>query len=357
MKPVLVVIEWHRLGDAILALSFINGAVATYDVRVICTSLTKPIFEMALPSEHIVVCDPPWEGGGLGAWRQALHILRALSPSVVVSVWADVRVHLLMAMSRASRRVGFPMTETNYYASRVPWRQRNRRLGRVMEWLAPVLVGRSLLTDLLHRKDTSQSHLQAWRQVAEVVNVAWSTPVPWMSAKPYARPLPHHKPLWLIHPGARKAVRQWSSDRFEAVVRAQVEAGHPVVVVKPPDSAGLSIAHPLISTVAPESFSELAGLVNSVDAVLCNDSAVSHLAAALGRKVVCIFGPMDPGIYAPYGNESHVVAQDVCPWRPCLDTCRMPSPICLEAVTVEMVLAEMTAVENELSAGKASEPL
>jgi ADP-heptose:LPS heptosyltransferase len=355
MKPVLVVIEWHRLGDAILALPFINGALAAFDVRVICTSLTKPVFEMILPPEHVVVCEPPWEGGGLQAWKQSLRTLRTLCPAVVVSVWADVRVHMLMALSQAPRRVGFPMTEVNYYASRVPWRRRNRLLGRMIECLGPMVLGRPLLTDTLHRTNVSQSHLLAWRQIAEVVAVAWSTTTPWMNTKPFERPIPHHKPLWLIHPGARKAVRQWPAERFEEVVKTLVETGHPVVVVKPPDSPGLSIEHPLIYSVAPGSFSELASLVNCVDAVLCNDSAVSHLAAALGRKVVCIFGPMDPNIYAPYGNESHVVVRDVCPWRPCLDTCRMSSPICVEAVTGEMVYSEMVAVEHELSEIQAKE--
>ena len=333
MKPVLVVIEWHRLGDAILALPFLSGATADFDVRVVCTSLTKPVFKMALPPDQIMVCEPPWEGGGLKAWTHSLSTIRALSPSVIVSVWADARVHFLMAMSGAPRRIGFPMTETNYYASRVTWRRRNRCLGRGIECLAPLVAGRSLLTDVLYRQNAFQSHLQAWRQISGAVGSPWSTATPWMNVKPFGFPIPCHKPLWLVHPGARKAVRQWPIERFEAVVQALVGAGNPVVVVKPPDSPGLTLNHPLIHPVAPDSFSELASLVNTVDAVLCNDSAVSHLAAALGRKVVCIFGPMDPGIFAPYGNESHVVARDVCPWRPCLDSCRMPSVMCLEAVT------------------------
>ncbi len=349
MNPVLLILEWHRIGDAILSLPFLRGAAGRFDVRVICSRITGPVFESVLLPPQVITCDPPWDGGGWRGWSRCLQIIRKQAPDIIASVWADARVHALMAASGARRRIGFPMTTTNYYASQVPWRKRNLHMGVALSKVAGLALARPLLTEPLHRHDPFQPHLQAWRQVAHALETQWMDATPWMAVPPYGQKLPDYHPLWLVHPGAQKAIRQWPMDRFLSVVRKMIDAGKPIVTVKPPDSPGLSIEHPLIHPVAPSSFMELAALVNRVDAVLCNDTAVGHLAAALGRKVVSIFGPMEPRLYAPYGNESHVAVQDVCPWRPCLDSCRMPSPICMEAVTVKQVLDSITSVEQELT--------
>lgn len=349
MKPVLVVLEWHHLGDAILALPFLQGASARFDVRVVCTPASAQVFTMANPAVDVITGEPPWETGGLRPWRQWARQLRRMKPDIIVSVWADARAHWLMALSGAPRRVGFPMTAINYYASHIPWRRRNLRAGRIMEAAGRVALAKPLLTDRLSRNSASQSHLDAWRQMADAIGIPFPTRPPWLYPPPAAIPLPDRKPLWLVHPGARQALRRWPADNFQAVIRSLADSGYPVVTVTPPDSPPLEHTHPLVRQVTPSSFRELAAVVNRVDAVLCNDSAISHLAAALGRKVVTILGPMDPGIYAPYANETHVVSRNVCRWRPCLDSCRMPSVICMEAVTTDMVLVEISRVNKELA--------
>jgi len=41
--------------------------------------------------------------------------------------------------------------------------------------------------------------------------------------------------------------------------------------------------------------------------VLCNDSAALHLAVALGRPVVTVFGPTNPRRTGPYGQSASVL--------------------------------------------------
>ena len=89
--------------------------------------------------------------------------------------------------------------------------------------------------------------------------------------------------------------------------------------------------------LSPGSLTEFFSIVSAIDYVVCNDTGVSHAAAALGKRVVCVFGANLPQWFAPYHNLDLVVQNDVCPHRPCFDRCVMPSYICLEAVTVEMV--------------------
>jgi heptosyltransferase-2 len=52
-------------------------------------------------------------------------------------------------------------------------------------------------------------------------------------------------------------------------------------------------------------------------AVVSNDSAAAHLAAAVNRPVVAIFGPTVPEFgFAPYGDK-HVIIQADVDCRPC----------------------------------------
>ncbi|MBI4616067.1 MAG: hypothetical protein HY720_20795, partial [Planctomycetes bacterium] len=39
-------------------------------------------------------------------------------------------------------------------------------------------------------------------------------------------------------------------------------------------------------------------------ALFCNDGGLLHLANALGVKTVSVFGPVDPRVYGPYGNQT-----------------------------------------------------
>ena len=57
-----------------------------------------------------------------------------------------------------------------------------------------------------------------------------------------------------------------------------------------------------------------------------NDSGIAHLAAAVGTPVVALFGPTDPAVWAPRGDDVRVVFR--------------PGPI--DQITVEEVLAAAT---------------
>ncbi len=85
---------------------------------------------------------------------------------------------------------------------------------------------------------------------------------------------------------------------------------------------------------------ELFALTAVVDRVLCHDSMMAHLAGALGKTVYTLFGPQNPDWFAPFGNRERVIIRDVCPHRPCFDRCVFPTPICIEAISVEDVIRE-----------------
>ena len=75
--------------------------------------------------------------------------------------------------------------------------------------------------------------------------------------------------------------------------------------------------------------------------VVSNDSGPAHLAAALGRPLVVLFGPTAPGRWAPTGPAVRVLYENL-PCSPCSNhgssRCPLGTHACLEAISTSKVL-------------------
>jgi ADP-heptose:LPS heptosyltransferase len=117
----------------------------------------------------------------------------------------------------------------------------------------------------------------------------------------------------LIHPGASAAARRWPARRWAAVARREAAQGRPVLVTAGPGEAAL--AHSVVreAGLGPESVSAggnllaLAGLVAAAGRVVSADTGVAHLATALRRPSVVLFGPTRPSMWGPPDRPYHRV--------------------------------------------------
>jgi len=87
----------------------------------------------------------------------------------------------------------------------------------------------------------------------------------------------------------------------------------------------------------PLSIGELKALFSASDLVITNDTGPRHIAIALGRKLVTIFGPNNPAwTETGYENETQIIGNVPC--APCdKPKCKKSEHPCMEAVTVDMV--------------------
>ncbi|PYT11364.1 MAG: hypothetical protein DMG59_26640 [Acidobacteria bacterium] len=107
----------------------------------------------------------------------------------------------------------------------------------------------------------------------------------------------------LASPLAGWGSKQWPIERYEDLAQ-QLEL--PLVVNGPPD------AEPILSRIrgAHVHISGISGLIDATrraHAVIGVDSGPMHLAAALGKPGVAIFGPTDPARNGPYGGTLRVL--------------------------------------------------
>jgi len=102
----------------------------------------------------------------------------------------------------------------------------------------------------------------------------------------------------------------------------------------------------LINFAGKTSLKELTVLLRRCTALVGNDSGPTHLAAAVGKPVVAIYGPTSTELLAPYGNQ-HITLTAAVPCRPCHRRSRAencPHLRCINDITSEQVCAAVDSL-------------
>jgi lipopolysaccharide heptosyltransferase II len=156
--------------------------------------------------------------------------------------------------------------------------------------------------------------------------------------------------LILLQPGARWLNKRWPVQHFAELVRALAkkfpEARFGVLGGKDDAPLGQQIAQ-----VAPEKVLNLCGAtslpemiewVRLGDLLVTNDTGPMHVAAALGKPLIALFGPTAPERTGPYGQLENVLRLKL-PCSPCLksDCHYEKTDECLRAFTPAMVVARV----------------
>jgi ADP-heptose:LPS heptosyltransferase len=82
-----------------------------------------------------------------------------------------------------------------------------------------------------------------------------------------------------------------------------------------------------------------AALLGKAKAVVANDSALAHLAAAVGTPVAVAYGPTDPAVTRPWGERVAVLRREDLPCIGCMGHgCAVPGRPCLEALGAARIL-------------------
>ena len=120
-------------------------------------------------------------------------------------------------------------------------------------------------------------------------------------------------PYAVFHPGAGRADKTWSEERFAALARSLSERrGYaPVVSWGPGDAARADRLTALVPGAlrAPSlDIPGLARLAASARLFAAGDTGPLHLADALGTPTLALFGPTDPARNGPYRNHKGVIA-------------------------------------------------
>ncbi len=148
-------------------------------------------------------------------------------------------------------------------------------------------------------------------------------------------------------PGAEYGpAKRWPAKHFAALADALHERGHSVWLLgSPKDKAvGDEIIQLASPNAAPRnlcgatSLTQAIDLIAAADFVVCNDSGLMHVAAALDRPLIAIYGSSSPGFTPPLSKRAQILSLDLdC--SPCFKReCPLGHLDCLNKLEPQRVL-------------------
>jgi ADP-heptose:LPS heptosyltransferase len=120
-----------------------------------------------------------------------------------------------------------------------------------------------------------------------------------------------NRPYVCVHPGSSERASRWPADRFARVADEIASKGFAVVLTGNAAEAELceavrrTMGRPAIVLAGKTSLGAMASLLSRARLLVCNDTGVSHLAAALRVPSVVVFTGSDVRRWAPIDRTLH----------------------------------------------------
>ena len=158
-------------------------------------------------------------------------------------------------------------------------------------------------------------------------------------------------PLLAMAPGTIWETKHWGSGKYAEVARHFLAKGFAVALMGSRRERAVCedvarLAPGAVDIAGETTLTELAALIRRSAISVTNDSGPMHLAVALDRPVVSVFGPTDPVWIGPYGRTGAVLQAGVA-CSPCLlrqlSRCRY-GHVCMQNVSASAVIERMEHV-------------
>lgn len=308
--------------------------------------LSWPVLEAAAAEEAVFLGPEPFRALAAPrfprvryvAWSRArryapLPALRALRPRAALLLTDSFSSALLTALARVPHRVGYAAEGRGFLLTR-----RVRRAGPARS-MPRVAEYRALAREAGLGVAEGEPSLRATPE--EAARGAALLRASGLGAGAYA----------VLAPGAAYGpAKQWGAERFAAagahlarrhgvalaIVGAEADRSVAAEVAAAATAAGARAA----SLAGASDLTELAGVLAGARAVVSNDSGVMHLAAALGRPTVAVFGSTSP-VWTSASSPWVASLYAAYPCSPCF---RRACPIgygCLRSIEPEAACAAL----------------
>ena len=322
--------EWHTLGIMdilIVKLGALGDVVNTLPLAVILKTrlnarihwITEPL-SFPLLSRHSHV-DRTILFDRSNIWRSLPEVIGAIRRQrfdLALDLQRIAKSSLICMTASAHRRLGFDAARCKEMTWIMPF-----------ERIPPSDPGNHMV----------DQYLEFARYLgAEPGQAQWNIPAG--DAPPRALP----RNYIVLNIGATKPANRWSAEGFSRLARL-IEKKYTIQCVLTGGRQDMEASAritamagvPVISLVGQTSIPQLISVLAGAKVVVSCDTGPMHLAVALGREVVALFGPADPRRTGPYRGQ--VIRADL-PCAPCnRRICK--DPVCMDAIMPQDVLEKI----------------
>jgi len=232
--------------------------------------------------------------------------------------------------------------------------------GELLVGLDEVREGARAFYDIAVPRKSFHTHAVDWYlSVLPVLNVPVHKNFEWLPeraeiAAAVKSKWPMDGARWIaLQPGARWDNKRWPVEHFCELVRMVVKNHSDVrfaVLGGRDDHAlgeAISQAGParILNLCGATSLPEMIEFLRRCDLLVTNDTGPMHVAAALGKPLIALFGPTAPERTGPYGQLQNVLRLDL-PCAPCLKSdCHYEKPLeCLRGLSPALVSQRVSAI-------------
>jgi len=159
-----------------------------------------------------------------------------------------------------------------------------------------------------------------------------------------------HDRIVAVHPGGTWPAKRWPPVSFARLIALLVDriGARALLVTGPGEEAivrEVAVRAGGNASILPrQSIRSLAAVLDSCLAVVANDGGVMHMAVALERPTVGVFGPTEPDIWFPYeGRGPYILVTRNEECAPC-HRHQCADPCCLEGIEPEEVASKVLRV-------------
>lgn len=327
----ILVIQSHLIGDLIMAipmLKTLRNKFPNAKIILLANEFAADLLKGVAFVDEIITVKFPWAtydyslSNLLNLLKHILH-LRRRKCDLAIDAQIDMRNAILMFLIGAKNRLGYAVTGGGSFLTHIA--QFPEEMGNLLE------ARLSILKYLGITEFDQTTMLPVGKD-------------PLTKAKSF---LEEHKidrkKLVVIHPGASKKEKRWSSTKFSEVIAFLEERGMTVVILEGPEDRKIvseiqeKVANPIICFEGR--LRDVTAFMSQCRLLICLDSAAIHLAGATGTAALAIYGPKWPLLTRPSADNIKVIWNEKLDCRPCeYGHCKQKTILCMESITSSDVI-------------------